>query len=38
MIKIKRRLKSRFFILSLFCLCFSTLNLADRHLKYKIKA
>ena len=35
MLKIKRGLKSRFFILSLFYLCFSTVNLTDRHLKYK---
>ena len=36
MLKIQRRLKSGFFILSLFC--FSTVNLIDRHLKYKIMA
>ena len=38
MLKIQRRLKSGFFILSLFCFCFSTVNLIDRHLKYKIMA
>ena len=38
MFKIPIRLKSRLFIISLFCLCCFTINLTDRPLRYKIKA